>query len=105
MIKLREKQEIIIRNLLNGESLRSISRSTGISRRIVTKYVKQYLAAKSNTINLNNNENKEEFVDSIVEPPKYNSSNRKKRKITPEIIEEVKKCLNDNQKKKRFMSA
>lgn len=100
MIKLKDKQDILIKHLYNGESIRSISRSTGISRRIISKYINQYLDAKKSIIDLKNKENIEEFVECMVEPPAYKSSNRQKRKLTPEIIEEVEKCLEKNEQKK-----
>ncbi|MCP4404947.1 MAG: response regulator transcription factor [bacterium] len=41
-----EKQDIILRYVRDGESIREITRETGISRRTVSKYVSEYLSHK-----------------------------------------------------------
>jgi hypothetical protein len=40
------------------------------------------------------------LIENIVEAPSYDSSNRTKRKLTPEIIERVKGCLSENKQKR-----
>lgn len=74
----------------------------GINRKTVAKYVKEYEEVKLQL--LNNAESQEgdtqELIDKIVEKPKYNSQNRQKRKLTPEIITEIKFHLDENELKK-----
>ncbi len=41
-----------------------------------------------------------EVIDSLVEAPRYDSSSRPKRKLTKEIVERVKACLDENRKKR-----
>ena len=81
MIKLNEKQHIIISAYLEDKSQRSIARETGIDRKTISKYVKEY-ELKRQKILLTDEEisNIRELQDSIVESPKYNSGNRKKKK-------------------------
>ncbi|KJS86917.1 MAG: hypothetical protein JM58_05990, partial [Peptococcaceae bacterium BICA1-8] len=42
MIELLQKQQIIISAYLDGKSFRSIARETGINRKTVAKYTKEY---------------------------------------------------------------
>jgi len=46
MIKLIEKQKIIISHFQKGKSQRQIAREMGINRRTITKYVKDYEGKK-----------------------------------------------------------
>ena len=100
MITLKSKQEIIINYFLKGYSKRRISRETKIHRNIVTKYINEYSLNREKLIKKSKNEQIPELIDSIIETPKYNVSNRKKRKITDKILEIVKKCLKENETKK-----
>ncbi len=91
LITLNQKQKIIIDALIEGKSYRSIAKEVGIHRKTVAKYVKEYEEAKNKLIE--NNENNDapipELIEAIIEKPKYNNQNRKKRKLTPEIIAEI----------------
>lgn len=94
-----DKQEIILRYFRDGKSLRNISDETGLSRPTVTKYVSDYLS-KQAALQVSADESRCELIESIVEAPSYDSSNRKKRKLTAEIVERVKGCLSENKKKR-----
>lgn len=101
MITLNEKQHIIISTHLNGKSQRCIARETGIDRKTISKYVKEYELARQEFINLNGESNNlRELQDSIVERPKYNCQNRKKKKLTDEIINKIKGYVEENQQKR-----
>ncbi len=94
-----DKQEIILRYFRNGESIRHISRVTGISRHTVGKYVAEYSSQKEALRSMSGG-SPAELIESIVEAPSYDSSKRKKRKLTPEIVERVKQCLSENTQKR-----
>lgn len=101
MINLLEKQQIIIAAYLDGKSYRSIAKEIGISRKTVSKYVREYEKARIQLLDTEGNEGDiRELIDTIVEKPKYNSQNRLKRKLTPEIIEEIKLHLGENELKR-----
>lgn len=101
-INLLHKQQIIISAYLEGKSYRSIAKEIGINRKTIAKYVKEYEDARKQL--LDNTGAKEgnvrELIDSIVEKPKYNSQNRQNRKLTQEIIEEIKYHLKENELKR-----
>jgi transposase len=92
-----EKQEIIIRYHRQGHSERQISRELGIHRSTVRKYLKDH---KNNRALLNDSGQPDEtIIAQLVEAPKYNNSNRGKRKLTQEITSEIDKLLALNQQK------
>lgn len=102
MVRLRQKQEIIIAAFLDGISQRQIAKDTGIDRKTIRKYVNKYNEARD--VLMSNDANKvideRELIDDIVEAPKYDSSNRKKYKLTEVIIEKIKCHLKENEKKR-----
>ena len=85
MIKLIEKQKIIISHFQKGKSQRQNAREMGLNRRTVAKYVKDYETKKARLTDSKGNSNKEELIADIVEDPGYDTSNRKKVKLTEEI--------------------
>lgn len=99
MVNLKKKQEIILRYFRDGASMRRISRETGISRDTVAKYIAEYSSQKEELGHLSG-DSPAELIESIVEEPGYDSSTRKKRKLTPAIIERVKRCLSENTQKR-----
>ncbi|MBA7527364.1 hypothetical protein ES705_19540 [subsurface metagenome] len=100
MIKLIEKQKIIITYLRKGKSQRQIARKMGLNRRTIAKYVKDYERKKAKLIDSKGNSNQEELIADIVEDPRYDTSSRKKVKLTGEIINRIKFYLRENETKR-----
>jgi transposase len=90
-----EKQAVIIGYFREGKSLRQLARETGRSRDVVSKYVKLYAAAKAH-LESEQGHGVTELIEDLVAPPKYNSSTRRKRKVTPEMENRVKDLLAEN---------
>ncbi|MCP4403121.1 MAG: IS21 family transposase [bacterium] len=99
MVQMLEKQDIILRYVRDGESIRHISRATGISRRTVRKYVTEYEAHKQ-ALNDGSTSSSSELIEQFVESPSYNSSTRTKRTLTTELVERVRRCLAENEQKR-----
>jgi transposase len=99
MITLLDKQKIILKHYHDGKSQRAIQRETGISRKTIRKYIKEY-EAKRATLLKGGNVSEEELIQNIVEKPAYDSSNRKKTKLTEELIERIKYYLQENEGKR-----
>ncbi len=97
---MHKKQDIILRYVRDGESIRRISRETGISRYTVGKYVEEYSSRKE-AIHGNSGESSAELIESSVEAPRYDSSNRQKCKLSAAIVTRVKECVLENTKKRR----
>ena len=72
----------------------------GLNRRTVAKYVKDYETKKAQFTGFKGNSNQEELIADIVEDPGYDSSNRKKVKLTDEIIDRIKFYLKENETKR-----
>lgn len=102
MISLNQKQEIIIAAFLEGTSQRQIAQNTHIDRKTIRKYVNKYNEAKNALVNNVDNKivNERELIDDIIKVPKYDSSNRKKNKLTDDMIEKIKIHLKENEKKR-----
>jgi predicted transcriptional regulator len=92
MITLVDKQKIILKHYHDGKSQRAIHRETGISRKTIRKYIKEYESKKAALFDSRNIPDGE-LIQSIVEKPTYDSSSRKKTKLTPQIIERIEYYL------------
>ncbi|WP_427339966.1 HsdR family type I site-specific deoxyribonuclease [Caloranaerobacter sp. DY30410] len=100
MISLKQKAEILLKYFREGESQREISRTLGISRKTVRKYIKEF-EEKLQKLGSESDENKILLlIEEMVSKPKYDTSKRKKVKLTDEVIEIIDKCLEENEKKK-----
>ncbi|HHX50732.1 MAG TPA: IS21 family transposase [Clostridia bacterium] len=99
MITLVDKQKIILKHYHDGKSQRAIERETGISRKTIRKYIREYESKKAALLDTRNIPDGE-LIQSIVEKPTYDSSSRKKTKLTPEIIERVEHYLQENETKR-----
>ena len=100
MIKLIEKQKIIIAYFRKRKSQRQIAQNLHINRRTVAKYIKGYETKKDQLTDAKGNSNKEELIADIVENPKYDTSNRKKVELTDETIDRIKFYLKENETKR-----
>ena len=99
MITLKDKQTIILKHYHDGKSQRAIHRETGIDRKTVSKYIKEYEANKAEL--LNGKDQSDELVQSIVEKPKYDTSNRSKVKLTEEVLDLIKYHIQENEVKRK----
>ncbi|OPJ60564.1 helix-turn-helix domain-containing protein [Clostridium oryzae] len=100
MIKLNEKQEIILKHIKEGKSQRQISKETGISRDTIRKYVKDY-ESKLAEVNKGLGEiDKIDIIDDITCAPKYKSSPRTKNALTEKVLERLSEFLKENEQKR-----
>ena len=99
MIGLIDKQKIIISHHREGKSQRQIERETGINRKTIGKYIREYEEKKNILINSKGSDNTELIAD-IVEKPKYDTSKRYKVKLTDEIISRIESYLKQNEEKR-----
>jgi transposase-like protein len=81
VIKLKDKQEIILEYIRNGKSQRQISRETGISRETIRKYINEYekKLVELGSIKEGDELIKVDLIDEIVKTPKYNAGKREKK--------------------------
>lgn len=90
------KQEIIIRYSREGKSHRQISRELNISRPTVKKYIESYLSSKDSKT-----KEPQQLYEHLSSVPKYNSSTRAKRILSPGKKQEINRLLELNAKKRR----
>lgn len=86
-------------HLREGKSIREISRLTGLHRRTVHRYIQQYENRREALLNHTMEKDGEELTTAIVEPPAYRTGSRNKRKLTDEMMEEIKRHLSENEAK------
>lgn len=82
-------------------SQRAIAREVGMDRKTVSRYIKEYEAKLQEIEHLKGEVDKGELIQSLVESPKYDTSNRVKRKLTEEIEEKIKEHLEENKIKRK----
>jgi len=98
MIKLIDKQKIIISHYREGKTQRKIHRETAISRKTIRKYIQEYDRKKN--ILVNAGDCSSEIIADIVEKPKYDTGSRYKVKLTDKIISRIKFYLAENEEKR-----
>lgn len=96
---MANKQEFIISSIRDGKSIRSISRETGFHRKTIRKYINEYNKEKRKLLD-NGEINEDEIIGSFVSPPSYDSSNRKPRKVSSELIADIRFYLEENKIKR-----
>ncbi len=98
MINLNLKRQILLK-YQSGDSISEISRTVGVSRATVRKYTNEYEETITKLkISVNDkNDSVNALIEELSSKPKYNSSNRVKRKLTDEIAEVVDDCLKKNE--------
>jgi len=99
MIGLVDKQKIIISYHREGKTQRQIKRETGISRKTIRKYIREY-EEKKNILIANKDGDDSELIADIVEKPKYDTSKRYKVRLTDEIISRIEFYLKQNEEKR-----
>lgn len=95
---MTEKQKILSRHI-QGQSNREIARELHISKNTVNKYVAEYDALHHAMLDSDPSMDEEEIISAFTEKPKYDTSNRTRRKVTPEIVDLVNECLLSNEAK------
>ena len=91
MIKMVTKQHIIHWHM-SGMSQRSIARQAKVSRRTVQKILHEYEQVRQTG-------NEDALEDLLTIPPRYDSSRRTPRVLTPAVKSIIQDCLQENRRK------
>lgn len=95
VINLNEKQDIILKFLIEGLSQREISHRTGIAKDTIRKYIKYY-EEKLKELGFEINKiDKVNLIEDTVEIPEYKSPPRMNTAVTDEVIERLKSFLKE----------
>ena len=100
MISLINKQQIILRHI-NGESNRDIAKALHIDKNTVNKYAAEYDEQIRALLANDPDADPQTLMASIMEKPTYNSQNRGPTVSTEEVMEEIRKCLKENEEKRQ----
>ena len=72
----------------------------GISKDTVNKYILEYENKKQELLIMDPKMDHKEIIQAIVEKPKYDATTRKPVKVTPEMLEVIDECLENNRRKR-----
>jgi hypothetical protein len=100
VIDLVEKQTIILKHR-EGISNRQIASDMKIDKNTVNKYVNEYDDAMAKLLATDPGASEDQLSPEILIKPKYDTSNRGRRKSTEEAIEVIKDCLEENAKRRQ----
>ena len=81
MITLLDKQKIFLKHYHDGKSQRAIERETGICRKTIRKYNKEYENNRAEMLDEEEISSKEELIQNIVEKPSYDKAIVRKRSL------------------------
>lgn len=98
MLKLIDKQKIIIKYFNEGRSQRQIEKELHISRKTIARYIIDYEQKRKKLLKTKGQDAC--LIADIVEKPKYDTSGRNKVKLTDVVIERIKFFLKENENKK-----
>ena len=99
MLNLMQKRDIILKHYMEGKSQWQIFKETGIDRKTIRKYTREYEKTKMELSN-DNSDVDIELIKALVSAPKYDSSNRSKIKLTDTIIDKIGIHLKENEDKR-----
>lgn len=99
MIKMTQKQEVLLRFFREGDSKSKISRDIGIDRKTIRKYIYDYL------LELEKEKTSGTHVEGslakyISEPPKYKRTTTPKPALTVEVSNQIDTYLEENKRKR-----
>jgi transposase len=102
MITLIKKQEVLLMFLREGRSQREIANKTGIDRKTVSKYIKEYEKKKKEIEQSGDAVDRGELIQELVEAPKYKNRVSSKRVMTKEIEQKIIQHLEENKEKQNM---
>jgi transposase len=100
VLSLHNKQKIVIAAFIEGKSKRQIAREEGLDIKTVRRYIKNHEEDLDKIRTTNDKGEIRILADSIVQPPKYDTSNRSPIKLTQEICNRIKELLDVNRQRR-----
>lgn len=97
MIRLIQKQGILLAYLHDGLSQREMAKRTGIDRKTIRKYINEYAQQREELVRTEDPRRVGELTDGIVQPPQYCVGVRPKPVVNEEIENTIQLFLAENQ--------
>ncbi|MGL5531850.1 MAG: helix-turn-helix domain-containing protein [Culicoidibacterales bacterium] len=94
-----EKKDKAIQYYLQGMTMTAIAAEIGVTRQTVSKYIKAYETIQKQIQLTQNTLEKEQLIMQASSKPKYDTSSRKRYKLTLDVEELIDLKLAENQKK------
>lgn len=101
MLKLKDKLDVLMRHYKYGEGIKKIAKETKFSRNTVREYIREFEQKRGILISQNSDVDTLSIIDSIVEKPKYDSSNRRRDVMKEEFIRKIEEYLSENDYKRQ----
>lgn len=101
MIDMIQKQNILLSYYREGKSQREIAGLTGIARKTVSKYIREYEQRRLELETRGEQSDVGEFIQAMVEAPAYHVGVRPKRKMTEDIENRIQEQIEENREKVR----
>lgn len=99
MIDLNKKQNVLLMYLREGKSQREIAKVTGIDRKTIRKYIKEYESKRTEIEQSDDPVQTGVLIQELVEAPKYKVGVRRTRVMTKEVEQKVIAHLLENEVK------
>jgi len=92
-----EKQSILHHYYVDGWGKKRIAREMELSRNTVRNYIDEFASQKAEIIS---GGDKYALIEAMQSPPKYDTSSRQKVVLTTEVINFIRNCLEENERKR-----
>ena len=92
-----EKQTILRHYFIDGWGIKKIARELEMARNTVRDYVREFSAQKEAIIS---GGDKYAIIEAMQDPPKYDTSSRKKKVVTDDVIAFINESLAANERKR-----
>ena len=96
MVRLIQKQEILLAYLHEGLSQREIARRTGINRKTIRKYIREYVQQREELAATEDATRMGVLTEGIVQSPKYPVRERPKPVVTEAVEQKIRDFLTEN---------
>lgn len=87
--------------LREGRSQREIAKMTGVDRKTISKYIKEYESKRKELEQCEDQVETGELIQTLVETPKYKVRVRTKRVLTEAVEKRIKEHLEENENKRQ----
>lgn len=94
---MSEKFSVLHSHFIEGKGIKRIARESGLSQNTVRSYTREFAEQKAEIVA---GGDKSAILLAMNEKPKYNSNNREKRVVTDDIVDIIRGCLAENERKK-----
>jgi len=97
MLSMARKFDVLHSHFIEGKGVKTIARESGLSRTTVRNYVREFAEQKQEIIA---GGDKSEILLAMSEAPRYHSAGRERTALTDPVVEMIRECLNQNDRKK-----